>query len=533
MYNKFLKKSTIAFLVVVLSAPYLTYAKIPDDPRYTDQKQMWDQINAPQAWDITTGSKRVIVAIVDTGADSSHEDLSSNIWHNPLELPDNDIDDDSNGFVDDVSGWNFVDNNNDIRTSVLKEDEDDGAVRHGTVIAGIIGAANNNLDGVGLNWNIRIMPLISVDGQGNGSYGNVARAIDYAVANGADIITMSFVGQEQDITLAESIHNAYRNGVVVVAAAGNNRRSGAGNTDEYPVYPVCFNSSTADYILGVGSVNKNNKLSSFSNFGSCVDIYAPGENIFSTERYAPRYGYNSAFGGDWRGTSFSTPFVAGTAALIKSLHPSWSPDKIIKTILDSATTVFDDQIRSNIKILDVGKAVSAAIREIEIDVLSARSLVVKNNRIYYKSGYGFSDWYVGSVPEAKIISIKDQPFDFGKQRVIAALVSRGAYYYFDVFTYPKLSWREFSVGGGGKYQVQDFRFLSAPDSTILITKEYNKKTKQTRFVEYDWLTRTTLRSVTTKESVSSWSVSADGGYVDIKYKQGKKLTNKRLKWYNP
>jgi subtilisin family serine protease len=198
VYRNVAKKAIlmVASLATVFSTPVSVLARTPNDPRLADQQMMWSQINAPTAWDITTGSKQVIVAIIDTGFDSWHDDLSPNVWVNKKEIPDNDIDDDRNGYIDDIHGWNFVENNNNPRTSVFEAGDDPESVRHGTIIAGLIGArGDNGRDGTGLNWNVQMMPLRAINSRGSGAISNVIKAVDYAVAEGADVISMSFVSE--------------------------------------------------------------------------------------------------------------------------------------------------------------------------------------------------------------------------------------------------------------------------------------------------------------------------------------------------
>lgn len=342
VYRILAKKATVALLAFgVFLLPITATAKVPNDTRYSNQAEMWNQIGAPMAWEYTTGSSQVVVAIIDTGADTWHPDLSNNIWTNVKEIPDNKIDDDNNGYVDDIHGWNFVEENNDPRTSVFDNHDDKEAVRHGTVIAGLIGAmGNNDNDGTGLNWKVKLMPLRAIDSTGAGSVLTVTKAIRYAVDNGANVISMSFVGKSNEPNLKEELYQAYKKGVVIVAAAGNLEQKDSGNLTTAPQYPVCYDRGESEnWLLSVAAVDNHDRLSFFSNFGDCIDITAPGENIFSTERYAPQFGYLNEFGGGWEGTSFAAPLVAGAAALIKAAHPDWKPTQIIQAILTSVDSI--------------------------------------------------------------------------------------------------------------------------------------------------------------------------------------------------
>ncbi|TSC84745.1 MAG: Peptidase S8 and S53, subtilisin, kexin, sedolisin [Parcubacteria group bacterium Gr01-1014_13] len=395
-YLKIKQKASIA--AVFLAAMVLVYpnalvlAKVPNDPKYTLQEAVYKQIGAPAAWDYTTGTNSVVVAVIDVGVDINNTDLKENIWQNSKELPDNGIDDDRNGFIDDIHGWNFVENNNDMAISVIQDSDDSGAVSHGTILAGLIGArGDNNLSGTGLNWQIKIMPLRAINSNGDGSLKEVAKAINYAVSNGADIISTSFVGDRNSFALQESLFNARKYGIIVVAAAGNNRNDGTGyyNLSKNKQYPICVDfENSENWILGVTSVDKNDKLSDFANFGACVDISAPGENIYSTQKYAPQYGssYNQNFGGPWFGSSFAVPLVAGSAALVKSVRPDWGAQEIILDLLATADDIdglnpgFAGQ--SGYGRLNVGRAVARAI-EFKSVALVFESKLIKKNKQYF------------------------------------------------------------------------------------------------------------------------------------------------------
>jgi hypothetical protein len=167
-----------AALAVVLCLPSAAFAKITNDPRYADQQALWDQINVPNAWELTTGSRAVTVAVIDTGFDTEHEDLRANTWTNTRETPNNGIDDDGNGYVDDVHGWNFVEDNNTTRTPITSAADSVDAINHGSLVAGLIGAVGDNgLDGTGLNWNVSLMPLRAISNNGSGTTGNVIKFI--------------------------------------------------------------------------------------------------------------------------------------------------------------------------------------------------------------------------------------------------------------------------------------------------------------------------------------------------------------------
>ncbi len=289
-------------------------------------------IHAPEAWNIFTGSSNVIVAVIDTGVDYNHEDLSANIWINPGEIPGNGIDDDHNGYTDDWHGWNFVSNNNDPM-------DDCG---HGTHVAGIIGGVGNNGKGIhGVCWNVKIMILRIGGSSQSMTSGRIISAIDYATTNGAYLSNNSY-GKKGDYSQSESdaILRALAKGKLFIAAAGNFRR----DNDQNPFYPANY---SCDNIVSVLATDDNDCLSTFSNYGSTsVDIGAPGGGTIPTPPPNPPPGpyvqesCNSTgnTGGDifstfWvssqinqyaylSGTSMATPFVSGTAALALGMCPA-------------------------------------------------------------------------------------------------------------------------------------------------------------------------------------------------------------------
>lgn len=252
------------------------------------------------------GSSDVIVAVIDTGVDYNHIDIRNNIWINTGEIPGNGIDDDGNGYIDDYYGWNFVGDNNDPM-------DDNG---HGTHVAGIIAAENNDYGMTGVAFNCKVMCLKA--GQHSGAFNNsdIAEAIQYAAANGASVINMSFGGYEISLAVEDALENAY-NTCVLVAAAGNDGRCNipfCGAHGGYPFYPASL-----PYVVGVMSVNDSGTfMSSFSNFDHYpynnieYEVYACGEQIYSL---FPNNKYVQM-----SGTSMASPAVAGIAALLRSKY---------------------------------------------------------------------------------------------------------------------------------------------------------------------------------------------------------------------
>ncbi|MDA1024584.1 MAG: S8 family peptidase, partial [bacterium] len=321
--------STMRFLsfaiIGILLLPHWAFARTSDDP---DQEFLWhlEQINAPDAWDVSTGSSDVIVAVIDAGVDHNHEDLSDNFWVNEGEIAGNGIDDEGNGYIDDTYGWDFVHEDN-TPIPVTGSGSDFPSITHGTIIAGLIGAVGDNQQGiVGVNWDVQIMVLRALNHVGIGDSRDVARAIEYAAQNDADIINLSLAGDANDPALRDAIQEAYNAGITVIVAVGNEDR----DTDRFPSYPSCFEGDDGeDIVIGVASSDLWDDKSDFSNYGEdCVDISAPGERIYSTQYDNASKGFTDAYGGFWGGTSFAAPVVSGAAALLLSAYPDLDPDDV-------------------------------------------------------------------------------------------------------------------------------------------------------------------------------------------------------------
>ncbi|MFA6512057.1 MAG: S8 family serine peptidase [Patescibacteria group bacterium] len=302
---------------------------LPDDPQYTNQTEL-TRIGAESVWSVEQGSRTVVVAVLDSGVDLDHPDLEDNIWVNQDEIAGNGKDDDGNGYIDDRYGWDFAgdSNNPDVQIDGSYVPGNDDGVQHGTIVSGVIGAVGNNGVGVaGVAWKVQIMPLRVLNSSGVGLTSSIIAALDYARENGADIASMSLVGASYSASLDITIQESAEAGMLMVAASGNEGI----NLDNTKRYPVCLRN-----VLGVASVNAADVRSSFSNYGSsCVDIAAPGEGIYTTQALLSEPGFSAAYGGGWAGTSLSTPFVAGAAALVKTAYPTWSVDLIAQRIKES------------------------------------------------------------------------------------------------------------------------------------------------------------------------------------------------------
>jgi autotransporter-associated beta strand protein len=281
-------------------------------------------IDAPLAWEMSVGSAEVVVAVIDGGIDISHPDLAPNAWRNPGEVAGNGIDDDGNGFVDDVYGWDFRNRNGSVFDS---EDND-----HGTQVAGIIAArGDNGLGMVGASWNTRIMPLKFI-GSGGGSTADAISAINYATMmrqRGVNlrVVNLSWGSSDSSRLLEQAIVRAGEAGILVVASAGN---SGLDQDSAWsPNYPSGFASPN---LLAVAATDRRDQLAGDSNYGATrVDLAAPGVAILSTVP-GRSYAANS-------GTSFAAPFVSGVAALAASLDPSLSVGELRQAILAGAEPV--------------------------------------------------------------------------------------------------------------------------------------------------------------------------------------------------
>jgi subtilisin family serine protease len=280
------------------------------DPRTGEQWPL--QGDAPMgiaaAWRQTTGAD-VTVAIVDSGVDLGHPDLAPNLWANPGEVAGNGVDDDGNGYVDDVHGFDFV--------------EGDGTPQdangHGTHVAGIVGARGGNGVGVaGVAWHARLMAVRVLDGDARGTTTDVARGIRYAVDNGARVVNLSLAGPSSTPDLQDAVGYAQAHGVLVVVAAGNEGADLASS----PTFPAAY---AEPNVLGVAATTRAGGLSGVSDYGPGADVAAPGEEILST-----------ALGGgyEWRtGTSMAAPEVSGALVLLAAARPDLSGDGLRDALL--------------------------------------------------------------------------------------------------------------------------------------------------------------------------------------------------------
>ncbi len=319
-------------LVDVAEPNYIYKAnRLPDDPMLG---QLWGMknngqadsagkvgtpgidIGAEQAWDIETGSEKMIVAVIDTGVDYAHPDLADNLWTNEAEANGQvGVDDDNNGVIDDIHGYNAITNSGG--------GEDDHG--HGSHCAGTIGARGNDGKGiVGVAWNVKIMGVKFLSASGSGSLEGAIKAIDYATKMGAKVMSNSWGGGGFSQTLLDSIKRSNEVGAIFIAAAGNDYN----NNDTSASYPATYD---VPNIISVAAIDNQGTKASFSNYGKrTVHIGAPGVNVYSSTGGA----YDS-----WSGTSMATPHVSGVAALVWSHEPDLTNIEVKNRILATARPI--------------------------------------------------------------------------------------------------------------------------------------------------------------------------------------------------
>lgn len=304
---------------------------MPNDPSFAKQYGMKNtttagaDIHATEAWDVSTGSKKVLVGIIDTGVDYNHPDIAPNYWTNPGESGldadgkdkrTNGVDDDKNGFVDDYRGWDFANNDNDP-----VDDQD-----HGTHCAGVIGAKGNDGVGVaGVNWDVSIVGIKFLTKDGSGSLENAVKSIEYATNLGVTLTSNSWGGGGASPTMLDAIKKANDKGILFVAAAGND----SNDNDKRASYPATY---AVDNIISVAASDSKDAKASFSNWGkNTVHVAAPGVDIYSTIK---GNAYKSM-----SGTSMATPHVAGVAALVKAVFPNATAAQIKARIINTSDPV--------------------------------------------------------------------------------------------------------------------------------------------------------------------------------------------------
>ena len=259
-------------------------------------------IHATDAWEVTTGDSTIVVAVLDTGIRLTHPDLAPRLWTNPGEIPDNGMDDDGNGYIDDVHGWNFF----------YKTNDNGDRHGHGTAVSSILGAATDDSIGIaGVDWKCKLMPVAVLSDRGSGNFDDIALGVYYAVNNGARVISMSLAGDEISETLRATLQYAAAGGTFIAAAMGN-------DGGPVPLYPAAFPEAFA-----VGATDGFDGRAGFSSFGPHIDALAPGVSITVLSAFDDTTTFRAS------GTSASTPMVAGLASLLlASHHGQLRPDQI-------------------------------------------------------------------------------------------------------------------------------------------------------------------------------------------------------------
>lgn len=403
------------------------HGTFPTDPKFTD---LWGlhntgqlggtvdaDIDAPEAWSIATGDVSTVVAVIDTGIDYTHPDLAANIWRNPGEIPNNGLDDDGNGYIDDYYGYDFVGANDSDPF------DDEG---HGTHVAGTIGAVSNNQLGVvGVNWNVQLMALKFLDSSGSGSLADAIEAINYATMmrqRGINICVTnnSWGGGGFSQELYNAIQASAAANILFVAAAGNESR----NNDIYESYPASYNLPN---IVSVAATDRFDNLAGFSNYGAqSVDLGAPGVDILSTTRGG---GYESL-----DGTSMATPHVAGVAALAWSLSPQAGYTTIRDAILAggdpvaslSGRTATGRRLNARGTLDRLGMLVSASLPA-DGQILSSppTAFAITFKDPFEPSSVGADDFRVNGIP-ADAVTL-DGPRTVTFQYVVSPVVAEGQY----------------------------------------------------------------------------------------------------------
>jgi subtilisin family serine protease len=348
-------------LPALLAVPLPVLAAHPND--YVAQQLSFDAVRAPEAWNYETGNPDFVVAILDSGVDVDHPDLAANIWSNPGETL-NGIDDDGDGLVDDLHGWNFVDGTNDV-TDLLGR---------GTHVAGVVGAVGSNGMGViGIAWQVKLLPVRVMDNrhllQQSVDPAIGALAIRYAADRGAGAILVDFHTSKNDDALKAAVSYAIGKGAVVIAAAGDQ----SSNLDHSPVYPACW---SMPGLLSVANVDQGAKLALSSNFGgSSVTLVAPGVNVFST--------LPGGLAGPMTGTAQAAAHVAGGVALLRSLDPSLTPAQVTERItgFSSNRGILKDAVVTG-SILDLGMLIAEKRETVDAHIIGPDKVRVGQKAVF-------------------------------------------------------------------------------------------------------------------------------------------------------
>ena len=365
--------------------PTLADAVFPNDPKYPEQWSL-PLMKLPQAWAIEKGNREVVIAIIDSGIDYRHDDLAPKVWINPGEAPNNGLDDDGNGYVDDIYGWDFTDAPNLQAEGDYIEGDNEPIDEsgHGTHVAGIAGALPDNGIGIaGVAWECPLMAIragLSLGGSSRMQDDDSAAAIVYAADNGASVINMSWGSEHRSFVIQDAIDYAYARGVVLVAAAGNSQKPEA-------IFPAAYRK-----VIAVASTEQNQQRFYQSNFGAAIDIGAPGNVILSTQ-----------INNQYRlltGTSMASPHVAGVAALMLAKRPGLTHEEVRHILINTADPVYrEDSDELDERFVGAG-TVNAERALLASGALQARILAPETNSggadaitvIGTAGGYKFRSW---------------------------------------------------------------------------------------------------------------------------------------------
>lgn len=365
--------------------PTLADAVVPNDPKYPEQWSL-PLMKLPQAWAVEKGNRSVVIAIIDSGIDYRHDDLAPKAWRNPREIPENGLDDDGNGYIDDVYGWDFTDAPNIQAEGDYLEGDNEPIDEsgHGTHVAGIAGAMPDNGIGIaGVAWECPLMAIragLSLGGSSRMQDDDSASAIVYAADNGASVINMSWGSEHRSFVIQDAIDYAYAQGAVLVAAAGNSQKPAA-------IFPAAYRK-----VIAVASTEQNQQRFYQSNFGASIDIGAPGNVILSTQ-----------IDNQYRlltGTSMASPHVAGVAALLLAKRPALIHEEVRHILINTADPVHrEDSDELDEKFVGAG-TVNAERALFASGALQARILAPETNSggadsitfIGDAGGYKFQSW---------------------------------------------------------------------------------------------------------------------------------------------
>jgi gliding motility-associated-like protein len=378
-----------------ISLPYVKYAErmpvvylmdTPSDP-YLPQQWNLNIIKAGQAWDFLFSSQEVVVAVVDDAVMTTHPDLFANIWINSGEIAGNGLDDDLNGYIDDVNGFDVADQDNDPNPPAFN------SFSHGTHVAGIVGAVTDNNTGVAsIGRYCKIMCVkTKTDNSTGGSLQATLQGIEYAINARADIINMSFGSYVYSQVFQDLINEAYDNGIICVAAAGND------NTNQW-AYPASY-----EHVISVAATSYYDDKAVFSNYGSMVDVSAPGVEIFST--VPVNYDYKS-------GTSMACPHVSGLLALMKMFSPTSNSDQLVSCLLSSCDPVnYSGSLGAGR--INAYEALSCLQQAPVADIFTYNQTICVNSTVQifdHSSGYPANAWtwnFPGGVP---VFSAEQNPY---------------------------------------------------------------------------------------------------------------------------